>query len=196
MKKILGLGIVAILVMAMVGGGTWAYFSDTEATTDNILVAGTLDLGLANTPGTDPTAGTTGTWTVNIDSWAPGDNWSGTLYVQNSGTIDMTSVNATFSYVYDENTPTTVDDYSNTTDTDNLTQMITANTATWNSVSVPAIATKKIDELASAGSINLGTLAANTEVPFTIDWLFSTAATNGCQGDNVTLTITLTGTQS
>ncbi len=44
MKKILGLGVVAILVMAMVGGGTWAYFSDTESSTGNAVTAGTLDL--------------------------------------------------------------------------------------------------------------------------------------------------------
>ena len=30
MKKILGLTVAAILVMALVGGGTWAYFRDVE----------------------------------------------------------------------------------------------------------------------------------------------------------------------
>ncbi|GAG27816.1 unnamed protein product, partial [marine sediment metagenome] len=37
MKKILGLTIVAVLVMALVGGGTWAYFSDVERTDTNVL---------------------------------------------------------------------------------------------------------------------------------------------------------------
>ena len=46
MKKILGLTIAALLVMGMVGGGTWAYFSDTEASTNNSLTAGTLDLNV------------------------------------------------------------------------------------------------------------------------------------------------------
>ena len=46
MKKILGLTIAALLVMAMVGGGTWAYFSDTETSGANVLSAGTLDLTL------------------------------------------------------------------------------------------------------------------------------------------------------
>ncbi len=45
MKKILGLTIAALLVMALVGGGTWAYFSDTETTSDSILTAGIMDLG-------------------------------------------------------------------------------------------------------------------------------------------------------
>ena len=44
MKKILGLALAAVLVMAMVGGGTWAYFSDTESSTGNVITAGTIDL--------------------------------------------------------------------------------------------------------------------------------------------------------
>lgn len=43
MKKILGLTIAALLVMALVGGGTWAYFSDVETGTGSIT-AGTLDI--------------------------------------------------------------------------------------------------------------------------------------------------------
>ena len=46
MKKIFGLTIAAVLVMAMVTGGTWAYFSDTESSTNNSLTAGTLDLNI------------------------------------------------------------------------------------------------------------------------------------------------------
>jgi len=48
MKKILGLSVAALLVMALVGGGTWAYFSDVEQTTANIFTAGTLDLQLSD----------------------------------------------------------------------------------------------------------------------------------------------------
>ncbi|MBA7712991.1 hypothetical protein ES703_121986 [subsurface metagenome] len=46
MKKILGLTIAALLVMALVGGGTWAYFSDVETSDTNIFSAGTLDLNI------------------------------------------------------------------------------------------------------------------------------------------------------
>ena len=46
MKKILGLTIAALLVMALVGGGTWAYFSDVETSSANIFSAGTLDLNI------------------------------------------------------------------------------------------------------------------------------------------------------
>ena len=43
MKKILGLTIAALLVMVLVGGGTWAYFSDVE-TGSGSITAGTLDI--------------------------------------------------------------------------------------------------------------------------------------------------------
>jgi predicted ribosomally synthesized peptide with SipW-like signal peptide len=46
MKKILGLSIAALLVIAMVAGGTFAYFQDTETSTGNSFTAGTLDLKL------------------------------------------------------------------------------------------------------------------------------------------------------
>jgi len=44
MKKILGLTVAALLVMGLVGGGTWAYFTDVETSTGNTFTAGTLDL--------------------------------------------------------------------------------------------------------------------------------------------------------
>ena len=44
MKKILGLSIAALLVIAMVVGGTLAAFSDMETSNDNTFTAGTLDL--------------------------------------------------------------------------------------------------------------------------------------------------------
>ncbi len=95
MKKILGLTIAALLVMALVGGGTWAYFSDPETSTANILGAGTLDLTLAG--GTQSIDSVTGTWT-SPSSWAPGGaTATGTLTLDNVGTIDMTTITLTVS---------------------------------------------------------------------------------------------------
>ena len=62
MKKILGLTIAAMLVMGLVGGGTWAYFSDPETLTGNYLSAGTLDLQKG------------ASIVFNVNSRAPGDN--------------------------------------------------------------------------------------------------------------------------
>ena len=44
MKRILGLTIAFMLLTGMTGIGTWAYFSDVETSTGNVLAAGTLDL--------------------------------------------------------------------------------------------------------------------------------------------------------
>ena len=46
MKKILGLTIAVVLVIGLVAGGTWAYFSDVETTTGNTFTAGIIDLEL------------------------------------------------------------------------------------------------------------------------------------------------------
>jgi len=46
MKKLFGLTIAALLIIGIVGGGTWAYFSDTETSSSNQITAGTLDLDL------------------------------------------------------------------------------------------------------------------------------------------------------
>jgi spore coat-associated protein N len=82
MKKILGLTVAAMMVMGLVGGGTWAYFSDTETSTTNLFTAGTLDL-------------TVDDGNVNLNMLvptdiAPGDDdggTPGTLNLKNIGSI-------------------------------------------------------------------------------------------------------------
>ena len=63
MKKILGLTVAALLVMALVGGGTWAYFSDPESITGSTFSAGTLDLTVG---------GATGVLTATVSNVVPG----------------------------------------------------------------------------------------------------------------------------
>ena len=92
MKKILGLTVTAIIVMALVGGGTWAYFSDPETSTNNALTAGTLDLTLDGAD--DPVT------MFSIGSVYPGDSGNGTTLLANSGTqgeldISVVAVNNT-----------------------------------------------------------------------------------------------------
>ncbi|MFH1382562.1 MAG: TasA family protein [Chloroflexota bacterium] len=194
MKKILGLGLVAILVMALVGGGTWAYFSDTETTTGNVLVAGTLNLGLSNSSGGNPTGSTTGTWNVPLSNWAPGDTKAGTLYVYNGGTIDMASVNITFSYVFNDGTPTSVTGWDGSANSDNMVKMITASVATWNG-SAQGWQGNALDTIVSGSPYSLGSLPAGAEGALAVTWTFSPTATNGCQNDSVNLTATVNGYQ-
>ena len=198
MKKILGLGMVALLVMALVGGGTWAYFNDVETSGDNILSAGTLNLGLANTIGSTNNGSATGTWVLT--NLAPGDNATATaLYAHNSGTINMTSVNITFAHTITDGTPATVSGSPWALSTDNFSNMIWAKTVTWNGtgsdVAVAALQGKTLGELAALTGTILGTLNAGQEAALKIGWSLNATATNGCQGDSANITVTLIGNQ-
>jgi predicted ribosomally synthesized peptide with SipW-like signal peptide len=53
MKKIIGLSIAALLIIAMISGGTWAFFNDTEISSNNQFSAGSLDLKLSDSNQTD-----------------------------------------------------------------------------------------------------------------------------------------------
>ena len=79
-KKKLGAGIIsAVLGLTFVGGGTFAYFSDTE-TTNNTFAAGTLDLAV------NPTQ------IIEVDNIKPGDSMIRDFELQNNGTLDIDKV--------------------------------------------------------------------------------------------------------
>lgn len=113
MKKILGLTIAALLVLGLVGGGTWAYFSDPETSTGNTFTAGTLNL-IPLTEGTGPsgnytvTAGGDGVnGKVEFVKMEPGDTGTTTWTLANNGNLPGTLTIAstiTFSDV-DDNEP-------------------------------------------------------------------------------------------
>ena len=78
-KMLLSLLVIGV-VSVSAGAGTWAYFSDTETSTDNTFTAGTLDLEL------DGADGITG---FGITDVAPGDSGEATsIVVSNAGSID------------------------------------------------------------------------------------------------------------
>lgn len=79
-KKKLGMGVAtAVLGLGLVGGGTFAYFSDTaEATGD--FAAGTLDLSV------DPTE------VIEVDNLKPGDWMPRSFDLVNGGSLDISEV--------------------------------------------------------------------------------------------------------
>ncbi|MFD1173677.1 TasA family protein [Oceanobacillus picturae] len=80
MKKKLGLGIAtAALGISLVGGGTFAYFSDT-AETSGTFAAGTLDLN-AN-PST----------VIDVENLKPGDWMNRSFELGNGGSLDIAKV--------------------------------------------------------------------------------------------------------
>ncbi|MFE8697316.1 TasA family protein [Cytobacillus sp. FJAT-53684] len=79
-KKKLGLGIAsAALGMSLIGGGTFAYFSDSAVQT-NHFSSGTLDISV------DPTT------VVDITDFKPGDSIKKTFKLINEGSLDIGNV--------------------------------------------------------------------------------------------------------
>ncbi len=101
MKKMLALTVAALLVISMAGVGTWAYFSDTEASTNNQLTAGTLDLKTNNADGV--------TQTLYADSMKPGDSIGpATIQLKNAGSLAGSTLDIAFSYVESDGGPNDV----------------------------------------------------------------------------------------
>jgi predicted ribosomally synthesized peptide with SipW-like signal peptide len=185
MKKILGLTVSALMVMGLVGGGTWAYFSDTESTSGNVLAAGTLNLEVDSED----------TWVtppINIINIAPGEttanvtidvanigNLDGDLYVRINGFTDGGGTNPEPEVTAEAGNPT-----------DNISTMLTLG-AYWNgTTAVTNLDGVTIDTADGTWSGNYVDLAgtsgtASLEINATLD----TAATNIYQGDNCTFTL-------
>ena len=92
MKRILGLTIAFILLIGMTGIGTWAYFSDVETSTGNVLAAGTLDLKTDDVDGVSQTL-----LAMNME---PGDTVGPeTIILKNIGSVGGSSLDLAFTYV-------------------------------------------------------------------------------------------------
>ncbi|UJL45942.1 M73 family metallopeptidase [Virgibacillus sp. NKC19-16] len=101
LKKQVGMGIAsAALGLTLIGGGTFAYFSDSE-TTNNTFAAGTLDLGV------EPTE------VINVENIQPGDSMTRDFELQNNGTVDMNKVLLETDYSVTDAESDNVDDFGN-----------------------------------------------------------------------------------
>ena len=79
-KKKLGMGVVtAALGLSLIGGGTYAYFSDKEVS-QNTFAAGTLDLSV------NPEV------VINVDNLKPGDEMERGFQLVNKGTLAIGDV--------------------------------------------------------------------------------------------------------
>lgn len=98
LKKKLGLGVAsAALGLSLIGGGTFAYFSDTEVS-NNTFAAGTLDLAV--NPST----------IIDVGNIKPGDVMVREFVLENNGSLDISSVDlSTVTNVIDANGDNTDD---------------------------------------------------------------------------------------
>ncbi|AXF56987.1 TasA family protein [Salicibibacter kimchii] len=97
-KQQLGMGVTtAVLGLTLIGGGTFAYFSDS-AETDNTFAAGTLDLDA------EPTE------IIDVDNLQPGDTMIRDFELQNNGSLDIDAVTLETDYtVIDQEGDNTAD---------------------------------------------------------------------------------------
>lgn len=85
-KKQVGFSFMtAVLGVALIAGGTYAYFSDSEVS-NSTFAAGTIDLSLDRTE------------IISIDNIKPGDSMVRDFELHNDGTIDMDKVFLDTSY--------------------------------------------------------------------------------------------------
>ncbi|MGC4377613.1 CalY family protein [Fictibacillus sp. Mic-4] len=86
LKKKLGLSVItASLGLSLIGGGTYAYFNDTEVT-NNTFAAGTLDLSL------DPST------IIDVSNLKPGDTMKRDFKLTNGGTLKIKTVDLKTEY--------------------------------------------------------------------------------------------------
>ncbi|WP_062108297.1 CalY family protein [Bacillus niameyensis] len=79
-KKQLSMGLMsAVLGVTLLGGGTYAYFSDSVET-NNTFAAGTIDLAVAPTQ------------IIDVDNIKPGDSFIRDFELTNNGTLDISKV--------------------------------------------------------------------------------------------------------
>lgn len=102
MRKLLLSMLTTLLVTGLLAGGALAFFQDTETSSGNAFIAGTLDLTLGDDnegPGAD---GVTATWTMS--NMAPGVTVVGPkcVYLQNGGTIAADHIEISFSHSIDD----------------------------------------------------------------------------------------------
>ncbi|MFC7371427.1 TasA family protein [Fictibacillus iocasae] len=120
LKKQLGLGVAsAALGLSLVGGGTYAYFSDT-ATETGTFAAGTLDIN------TDPSV------MVGMDNLKPGDKIYRTFKLKNDGSLDIKKILLDTAYtVNDTNGNNGGDDFGKHIRVDILANVDKASAVIW-----------------------------------------------------------------
>lgn len=115
MKSVLTAILTIALVSVLVGAGTFAYYTDTETSSGNTLVAGTMDLKIKD-GGLDWTDGiSTAEWTLS--NMKPGDPpVYGSIDFINTGSISANHLEITCNYTVIEEVPQTVSDTDPNTD--------------------------------------------------------------------------------
>lgn len=188
-KKTLGLGITsAALGLSLIGGGTFAYFSDTAETTAT-FAAGTLDLN------TDPTQ------FIPLNNLKPGDIAVRSFKLKNDGSLDIKglSLKSEYTVTNREGAPANVDDLGK-----HFKIHILKSGYTGGAITNQIETTVTFAELKALNTLNLTTLpefsngiAAGSSKDFKVAFEFAdnNADQNEFQGDGISLSWTFNALQ-
>ncbi|WP_410772006.1 TasA family protein [Fontibacillus sp. BL9] len=188
-KKTLGFGVItAALGLSLIGGGTFAYFSDSVETTGT-FAAGTLDLNA------DPTA------IIDVGNLKPGDYAVRTFKLKNNGSLDIGKVNLGTSYTVTNRAgaPANTDDFGKHIKVKFLTNLDKDETVIYEttlfalqSLSPDAVENKWLDWFEERGGLRAGN-SDNLIVKF--EFVDNNADQNQFQGDSLNLKWTFTAKQ-
>ncbi len=198
MKRIIGLTIAALIVITVVGAGTWAYFSDTETSADNSLTAGTMDLNVDG--------GNTAVTTFSASAVQPGDSGSGRTTLSNVGNLTgeldialsaITNTGATGSTEFEDGVGNLGSvarmaiyldvDQSGGWNAGDIGLKADGTTYTSGSLQYATI-----DSYSGLTYDAVASLSGSASDDFTIEWQVPTSAGNNIQGDSVSFDITFT----
>lgn len=163
---------------ALIGGGTFAYFNDTETSNGNTFAAGTIDLK----------PDLTGAAVFNIQNAKPGQTWDVNYNLSNAGTL-ASNVSVSADYTADGNG-----------DSSDIGTQLEVKDLKFGGADVDVSAfTGGDDKLTlnevDALSVALGALGADgsaddeKELTFTLEFVDSGAPQNEYQGDSATVNL-------
>ncbi len=203
MKKIVGLTIAALLIMGVVGGGTWAYFSDTETSSTNTISAGTLDLTIGG--------GNVNYNILTLTNRVPGDSGQAYAELKNVGSVTGEldigkSASGQLAVANTQGTGGTeyelsgsgelgaqatmalwIDVNKNSTWNVGTDIGLKNDGTTYNSGSLDYQTINSYNGRYWGGSAGVTNLVSNADVWFFISWQIPTSADNTIQGDTVTV---------
>lgn len=207
MRRLLLSMLTTLLVTGLLAGGALALFQDSETSSGNAFIAGTLDLKLsdANEGFGD---GVTATWTMS--NMAPGVTTVGPFPVnlQNSGSVAAHHVEIGFSHSMDEaSNPVESDTNPNSTPGE-MARWIEITSMTYNGSNFAVGYTDAnsngffdLEDVTMSPYTDVGGLLDNLLPPFpdnvgsrsfTLELKLNSGATNDIQGDILTTTVTFT----
>jgi predicted ribosomally synthesized peptide with SipW-like signal peptide len=203
MKKIIGLSIAALLIISIVAVGTFAYFSDTAASTGNTWTAGTLTLGLVTTgAATNATASVSPAGSINnsmqFTNVVPGSSGIITWTLNNTGNVPSTLTLVAIN-TFNENPPENAPEHAaDPTDSIGLGQDLMV-WVTRNGTDILGSTGTYVAMSGLQAALNLEvskTITIGTPMVYVLNWQVPTTAGNEIQGDSANLNITFTLNQN